>query len=372
MLRLVRGAAGAAVLSVVVAGLGLVPATGAWASTNLLSNGSFDGGSTSGWRGTNASLSAVSPGYGGSAYAARVALSNTATAYAMYAYPKPATNVPSGEQFQASGEVLGVAGRYICLQLHEAGSVAQTVQQCQKATGAWQALGPVTLTDKGAGDSVGYTLRQTGAQAGDSFQADSLSMTVSTAVVAGLWHMNETSGTVMADSSGNGNNGTLYNVTLGAAGKYGTSYTFNGKSSYVEVPDAPSLNPGSANISISLWLRTYSLPSVGDYDLVRKGVFTAPEYKVELLQSGAIQCTFRGTTSNANATGGSGLNNGAWHHIQCIKTGSQIQTVIDGTVVATTNAAVGSISNTYALEIGAYPGSDWYKGKLDEMSITIG
>jgi Concanavalin A-like lectin/glucanases superfamily len=196
----------------------------------------------------------------------------------------------------------------------------------------------------------------------------------SASTVAALWHMDETSGITMADSSGNGNNGTLHNVTLGAAGKYGKSYTFGGAKakSYVEVPNSASLNPGSANLTISFWLRTLSLPTSGDFDLVRKGVFTAPEYKVELLQSGQIQCTFRGTTSNHNATGGSGLNNGAWHHIQCIKTGTQIQTVIDGTVVATTNASVGSISNTSAVEIGAYPGSDWYKGKLDEMSISVG
>jgi hypothetical protein len=196
----------------------------------------------------------------------------------------------------------------------------------------------------------------------------------SASTAAALWHMDETSGTVMADASGHSNNGTLHNVTLGAAGKYGKSYTFGGSTakSYVDVPNSASLNPGSANITISLWLRTFSLPKSGDFDLVRKGVFTAPEYKVELLQSGAIQCTFRGTTSNHNATGGSGLNNGAWHHIQCIKTGAQLQTVIDGTVVATTNAVVGSISNTYAVDIGAYPGSDWYKGKLDEVSITTG
>jgi hypothetical protein len=24
------------------------------------------------------------------------------------------------------------------------------------------------------------------------------------------------------------------------------------------------------------------------------------------------------------------------------------------------------------VEIGAHPGSDWYKGKLDEVSITVG
>jgi len=67
--------------------------------------------------------------------------------------------------------------------------------------------------------------------------------------VAALWHMNEPAGsTVMVDSSGNGNNGSLHNVTAGAAGHSGTAYKFGGPKvkSYGEVPDSPSLNPGAA------------------------------------------------------------------------------------------------------------------------------
>jgi len=190
--------------------------------------------------------------------------------------------------------------------------------------------------------------------------------------VVALWHMNETSGTTMVDSSGHHNNGGLHNVTLGVSGFSGKAYSFNGTSSYVSVPSSASLNPGSANITISFYLTTTSLPKSGDYDLVRKGAYPAQNYKVELLPTGQIMCTFQGSSSRHNATGGSGLNNGAWHHIQCIKTASQIKTVIDGTVRATTNAPVGSISNTSTAYLGAHPGSDWYKGKLDEVSITIG
>jgi hypothetical protein len=472
---LARSAVAAAVFVVAVAGMSLVPAGVAVAAgnTNLLSNGTFDGNTTSGWRGTNASLSTVSPGFGGSGYAARAALSNTSASYSMYAYPKPATQVPVGEQFQASGQVLGLAGRSICLLLQESapgGSVVHSVSKCQTATGAWQAVGPVSLTVQGAGNTVGYLIRQSGARAGDSFQADSLSMvdpdttaptapasltatavssneidlswsastdtdyggvygyaiyrdgastplattagsvttyqdngvsagsthtytvvafdyarnnsapsnsasaTTPSAPLAALWHMDETSGTAMTDSSGNSNNGTLHNVTLGAAGVSGTGYGFGGSTvkSYVSVPDAPSLNPGSASIDISLYLKTTSLPTSGDYDLVRKGTFDSTEYKIELLQSGAITCVFRGTSANRNATGGSGLNNGAWHHIECIKTASQVQLVIDGTVVKTSTGTVGSISNTLSVNIGAYPGSDWYKGTLDEVSIAFG
>jgi Concanavalin A-like lectin/glucanases superfamily len=194
----------------------------------------------------------------------------------------------------------------------------------------------------------------------------------SASTVVALWHMNNKTGTLLYDSSGHGNNGTTHNVTLGATGVSGNAYTFNGKSSYAEVPNSSSLNPGSANISISFYLKTTHLPKTGDYDLVRKGAYPGQDYKVELMPTGQIKCTFQGSASRHNATGGSGLNNGAWHHVQCIKTSSQIKTVIDGKVVATTTAAVGSISNTSAAEIGAHPGSDWYNGELDEVSIAFG
>ena len=187
-----------------------------------------------------------------------------------------------------------------------------------------------------------------------------------------LWHMDETSGTIMHDASGHGHNGTLHSVTLGATGESGKAYTFAGKPSYVSMPASPALNPGASNITISVWVNTTNLPRTGDYDLVRKGDFPAQEYKVELEPSGAIACTFHGSTGSNNATGGSGLNNGAWHQVQCIKTATQIQTWVDGTEVAFTNATIGSISNTAGVDIGAHPGSDYYKGELDEVSISFG
>lgn len=194
----------------------------------------------------------------------------------------------------------------------------------------------------------------------------------SASTVVALWHMNNKSGTLLYDSSGHGNNGTAHNVTPGAAGLSGNAYTFNGKSSYAEVPNSKSLNPGSANITISFYLNTTHLPKTGDYDLVRKGDYPVENYKVELLPSGQIKCTFQGSSGRHSASGGSGLNSGTWHHVQCIKTASQIETVVDGTVVGTTTAAVGSISNTSTADIGAHPASDWYNGELDEVSIAFG
>jgi concanavalin A-like lectin/glucanase superfamily protein len=385
MSRLLRRAAGTAALSV-VAGLTLVPAVAASAATNLLPNGTFDGGTTSGWKGTNATLSVVSPGFGGTGDAVKVALSNTSTSFAIYAYPKPATSVAQGTQLQGTGEVLGVSGKSVCLLLQEytaGGSLVQTVKQCVTANGSWQAIGPVTLTDQNAGDSVGFRIRQTGAVAGNSFQADNLSLTESSSsspTVAAQWNMDETSGTTMFDSSGNNNNGTLQGpVQMGVAGPtgQGTAYSFSGKSD-VDVPYSPTLVAGSANIDIAFWLNTTNLPTSGDYDLVRMGDYPAQEYKVELLSSNQIACTYHGSSSSNNATGGANLNNGQWHYVQCVKTASAIQVWIDGVLVHSTPAVIGSVSPPTDVNVGAHgsPGTaagfDWYQGDLDDVSITFG
>jgi len=204
----------------------------------------------------------------------------------------------------------------------------------------------------------------------------------SAGTVAAQWNMNEKAGaTVMADSSGNNNNGTLHHVTAGVAGApgLGTAYQFGGsaKKSYVEAPDSPSLNPGTHPISISLWLKTTKVASSGDYDLVRKGDYPGQEYKVELdgakeVGPDEIACTFHGSHASSNATGGPRLSDGKWHHVICAESSTAITLTIDGVLVKKTTVDVGSISVTTPVEIGAHPSFDYYSGDLQDVSIAIG
>jgi hypothetical protein len=195
----------------------------------------------------------------------------------------------------------------------------------------------------------------------------------STGTVA-LWHMDETSGTVMNDSVGT-HNGTLHSVQLGLPGFTGTSYGFNGSSSYVTVPSSTDLNPGSANITFTIHLKTTGTPppAPADWDLFRKGVYTSAggEYKMEFQGTGKLSCGFKGTGGYAELTDGPAINDGRWHTVSCVKTSTAIEVVVDG-LVFTKAKKIGSIANTTAVTIGSHPGSDWYKGQLDEASIRIG
>jgi hypothetical protein len=192
--------------------------------------------------------------------------------------------------------------------------------------------------------------------------------------VAALWHMDETSGTTMVDASGHGNDGTLHDVTLGVGGDprfSGTAYGFNGTSSYVVVPSSASLNPGSATLQIAFSMKTTTVPAAGDYDLIRKGSSPSQEYKVELQPNGQVSCAFKGSAHYSVIQAGPDLHDGAWHRVICAKRPSTIAVTIDG-ATSKKSVKIGSISNTSRVVIGAHPNSDYYKGTLDEVSITVG
>jgi hypothetical protein len=189
--------------------------------------------------------------------------------------------------------------------------------------------------------------------------------------VVARWRMDETSGSVMRDSAGD-HDGSLHSVVLGLPGFKGTAYGFTG-SSYVSVPSAADLNPGSANIMITIHLKSTSVPASPDWDLIRKGLYetSGGEFKMEYQPSGQASCGFKGSGGYSELIAGPALNNGQWHTVRCVKTSSAIQLIVDGQTFSQA-ANIGSISNTAPVVIGARPGSEYFKGSLDQANIRIG
>jgi hypothetical protein len=185
----------------------------------------------------------------------------------------------------------------------------------------------------------------------------------------GLWHMDETSGDIAHDSSGLGNYGHLSHITFDSG-----AYAFNGTSSRVLVPDDPSLDPGSKDITISLQVKFTQKPSraVHDYDVVRKGG-NGQLYKVEVSPQGRARCSFHGSAHNAGIEFGPDLSDGRWHTITCRKTATSISGTV-GSSSKSQHVAIGNISNGYPLALsGKSSGTqDLYRGLMDEVRITVG
>jgi PGF-pre-PGF domain-containing protein len=69
-----------------------------------------------------------------------------------------------------------------------------------------------------------------------------------------LWHLNEGSGTMISDSSGNGNTGTISGATW-IDGKFGKALSFDGVDDYVNVPDSVSLHAVN-EYTFEFWFNT--------------------------------------------------------------------------------------------------------------------
>jgi hypothetical protein len=278
---------------------------------------------------------------------------------------------------------------------------AQTGQTLHASPGSWSGTQPIAYgfqwrrcdaTGSGCADIAGatdpaYTLA--GADAGSTVRVvvtatnsvgsstaasnatGVVQQSSSPAGVIALWHMDETSGTVMHDAVAS-HDGTLFSVQLGVPGFAGTAFGFTG-SSYASVPSASDLNPGSATVTITIHLKTTSVPATPDWDLIRKGLYTSAggEFKMEYQPTGQASCGFKGSSNYGELITGPALNDGQWHTVQCVKTSSDIKLIVDGQSFSKA-FNIGSIANSDAVPIGARPGSEYFKGSLDEAGIQVG
>jgi hypothetical protein len=251
---------------------------------------------------------------------------------------------------------------------------------CADVAGATAQTFGLTTTDVGATMRVAVTAPSSAGAATVVSKQTKVVTAVAAVPPAGtgaasLWHMDELSGSSMAESGG-ASSGAAKNVLFGRPGVMNTGYEFNGTSSVIVVPSSSRLNPGSAPFTLTAHVSFTHRPvsAVADYDLVRKGLSSTAggEYKMEIMDTGKALCDFHGSTANAVLTDGPNLADGAWHSIQCIKQNASISLVIDGQTFTKADA-VGSISNSASLSIGAKSaGGDWYQGLMDEVSVSVG
>ncbi len=84
----------------------------------------------------------------------------------------------------------------------------------------------------------------------------------------GYWKMDEASGSTIADSSGNGNNGTTTGSPTFAEGKYGKALSTSGSTQYVTIADSDELDYQQA-ITISFWMKPANATDI--HRIIRKG-----------------------------------------------------------------------------------------------------
>jgi hypothetical protein len=196
---------------------------------------------------------------------------------------------------------------------------------------------------------------------------DSFVLTVSTPPSGGLvaaYGFNESSGTTVADASGNGNRGAIGSATWTASGKYGSALSFNGASARVTVADANSLD-----LTTGMTLEAWVNPTAGGgwRDVIYKG----PDDIYYLMGSSDNGTPSIGGTFSPNPLrGSSSLPMNTWSHLAATYDGTAMRLYVNGVLVSNV-AQAGSIQvSTGALTIGgdALYGQ-YFSGRIDEVRV---
>ena len=192
------------------------------------------------------------------------------------------------------------------------------------------------------------------------------------------WKFDDEAGNFATDSSGNENNGILFQGPVWSTnGKIddGMSLSFDGIDDYVQINNSSILEVGKngADFSVSFWIYLPQNPFTGEWrSLLHKGSSDVERTFAIWLHMNDNGIHYRiSTASNLNEGGDSNgqIPFNSWTHIAYVKSGINLQLYIDGKLDSQIPLGGPSVSNNGPLYIGKDP---WYKGtncRLNDLCI---
>jgi len=173
--------------------------------------------------------------------------------------------------------------------------------------------------------------------------------------VSAHWACDSIAGGMAADSSGNGNDGLLTDVTL-VEGVFGSAYSFNGTSSYIDMGDPADndLDFWVHDFSILFWIKTswtQGFSSIIEKDVanLRLQIQVTPEGKLRVIV---------GTTAPITE-GNIDICDGEWNHVAVIRKDGVVTSIVNGLLDANGTAS-GSTSNDEHFYIGTQGGNSFF------------
>jgi hypothetical protein len=141
----------------------------------------------------------------------------------------------------------------------------------------------------------------------------------------GWWKLDETEGNVAADSSGNGNNGSLQGnpVWRPQGGKLGGAIELDGSGDYVKI-DNESAFDITGQITISAWVNIMSIPQEWT------GIVTKGDSAWRMSTDFANNVFHFGVAREDYLNGKASVGSGQWHNVVCIYDGQKMSIYVDG------------------------------------------
>ncbi|TKJ35783.1 MAG: hypothetical protein CEE38_14345 [Planctomycetes bacterium B3_Pla] len=188
------------------------------------------------------------------------------------------------------------------------------------------------------------------------------------AELVGWWRFDEGSGTVVADSSAYGNDGTLNGDPKWIDGQVGGALDFDGSTNFVEIPHSESLAM-TEQITIAAWTNMRTDAS-GEMLIVSKGGWQAnTPYELSEEAGSVIYWQFFDDAGRDDCAPDSPPVD-EWHHIAATYDGTVFKCYIDGEL-ADEWGYVGTIpENELQVMIGRRStGGRFFNGMIDEVMI---
>jgi hypothetical protein len=186
----------------------------------------------------------------------------------------------------------------------------------------------------------------------------------------GCWKLDETTGTVVKDSSANAFHGTLPNGGTWTDGYLNSALSFDGVNDQVSVPDSPALRPTTA-FSIAFWLKKNS-EAAGYVRLAGKGATGPRNFGVwdDTGASGYILFQYFNTTGGyPQIYSSTSLSLGRWYHVACTWDGSIGRIYIDGQLDNSGSMSGTPLTSADPVTLGYAGWNSPLPGLLDEVCL---
>ncbi|MGA2172887.1 MAG: sugar-binding protein [Sedimentisphaerales bacterium] len=184
--------------------------------------------------------------------------------------------------------------------------------------------------------------------------------------LVGWWKLDEKEGTTAADSSGNGNDGTLVGnpVWRPQGGKIGGAIEFSGKGDYVEIANESNFDI-TGQITISAWVNITSVPQEWT------GIVTKGDSAWRLSTDFANNVFHFGLARESYLNGRTRVDSGQWHNVVCVYDGRKMSIYVDGNLDVSKPQTGPIATNDFPVCIGEnieLTGHCW-NGLIDDVRV---
>jgi Tfp pilus assembly protein PilE len=191
--------------------------------------------------------------------------------------------------------------------------------------------------------------------------------------LVGWWKLDETSGTTAADSSGSGNNGTLYNMTspgCWVAGQIGNALNFDGSNDYVNCGNGSSLLI-TGDLTIAAWVQLTTGNSGNYYGIAGK-LHDATDSGFALVRSSTNYFYFWvGNGTMESVSSNTTYTDTDWHHVVGVRRNGTNYLYVDGVQQTATTTRSLSDSGSWAFIGRQYDDYNlrYFNGIIDDVRV---